>query len=160
MQLILKATAIFLILFTFTACGDKKAESATAGDQSPQQQPSAAPQASQELVPQAFFTGSGTSPDWKMNILANVNGSFEVKIEKAGEPARSFTAMKEALYIDSKVNTASGEVKLSGEGEGGKKLSVSLITGTCKEATGKEHTHSCKVILDKEKLSGCGDYAE
>jgi uncharacterized membrane protein len=161
MQLIYKIVFILLVSLIFFACGEKHEENKSTQEQTHTQQQNATP-ASQptELSIQPFFNGGGNTPEWNMQIKAKVDGSFVIQITQPGEQERTFTAAKEPLYIDGKVNAASGEVKLSGASDSGEKIAVSLITGKCNDERGKEHGHSCKVVFEKETLKGCGDYVE
>lgn len=164
MQLINKA-ALFLSMSLFLfACGGKQGEKKTSPEANLQQNTAAESSApavqEQSAVAQPFFNGAGTSPEWNMEILANVDGTFLIRLSKENEQSKTFKATKEPLYTEGKVNAASGEVKLSGSSDDGAKISISLVTGNCKDARGKEHSHSCKVLLDKETLKGCGDYME
>jgi hypothetical protein len=145
----------FCVLVTLGACGDKEAETPAA----PKivQQPASSP--STEEQPQPFFSGAGSKPEWKLNISANSSGSFVVVITWAGMPEQSFTAEKEPLYVDGKVNASSGQVKLSGKLNDGSVAMISLTTGACKDASGLEHSHECQFTSEKETLNGCGDYA-
>jgi hypothetical protein len=148
---------IAFISLLLPACGEKKTESpvATASDT-----PQVAVTRPTEQQPVVYFEGAGENPDWKLTIYSNPDGSFLISCIKEGQSEIKWTASKEPLYVDGKVNTASGEVKLSGKLNDGNSAQVSMITGACKDAAGREHTHACRYESGKEILKGCGDYKE